>query len=412
MKSVIFFLILLIGSPALAQTSNCDCSGALSKHLKDSVITTQYNDLKQFLYEYIASDATIQTSKKQNRASTWNASAAMVIDGLPVKGQADGSQSTSKEGQAYSRLVQSFEKNESFSDVQFNYAVAERLSDNQLTAYLACLRRCENEISNIGLKYNVEGDVSDIFSIRIGFRSFPPRATIRLQGDAILNNLVPYGPNIFRDQFEITDGESWMQFYKRIDPALPASFSLNIPNAQSRPIILPAIRRIIADQIPVGSIVASVLEWTSFARLNNQAPTISDADSLNTIWVPADGRSVANSRYGKFGHNNVPDLRGVFLRGVNDFRGLPVVLPVSSSQGQTGSDGSLVDRVGNHFEPDETGKHDHQQNTTVADGGNGTASIGARSRTGSEPDYVRTAFSTGSESRPKNISVYYYIKIN
>ena len=58
------------------------------------------------------------------------------------------------------------------------------------------------------------------------------------------------------------------------------------------------------DASPVGTIVASILDEAQFSAQNG------------TGWILADGRDVSGSNYAVVkGENNVPDLRGVFLRG-------------------------------------------------------------------------------------------------
>ena len=65
-----------------------------------------------------------------------------------------------------------------------------------------------------------------------------------------------------------------------------------------------------ADILPIGTIVATMLPPHEFLDL------VSDKNSKN--WVPADGRAVEGSKYKKItGNPRVPDLRGMFIRGLN-----------------------------------------------------------------------------------------------
>lgn len=60
---------------------------------------------------------------------------------------------------------------------------------------------------------------------------------------------------------------------------------------------------IIGNELPVGSIIHSMLSPAQFAN------------EMGDVWVLADGRSVAGSRYQAVqGSSTVPDLRGAFLR--------------------------------------------------------------------------------------------------
>ena len=62
-------------------------------------------------------------------------------------------------------------------------------------------------------------------------------------------------------------------------------------------------------QFPVGTIISSMLSYKEFQK------------AAGDLWKPADGRSVsAGSRYTKLtGKKTLPDLRGMFLRGLNQF---------------------------------------------------------------------------------------------
>lgn len=70
---------------------------------------------------------------------------------------------------------------------------------------------------------------------------------------------------------------------------------------------------------PVGSIIISTLDFEKFSELTNNF----DEGNFNpktSIWAPADGRSVDGSRYRiEFQQVKVPDLRGQFIRGKNEF---------------------------------------------------------------------------------------------
>lgn len=67
---------------------------------------------------------------------------------------------------------------------------------------------------------------------------------------------------------------------------------------------------------PVGSIIHSMLTEAQFqTEIGNVSPPF--------LWILADGRSVLGSTYNTVtGNANAPDLRGTFLRGKDDGRGL------------------------------------------------------------------------------------------
>ena len=64
--------------------------------------------------------------------------------------------------------------------------------------------------------------------------------------------------------------------------------------------------------MPVGSVVASVLDEATFQAENN---------SILTRWCLANGQSVLGSKYQTLtGEPNAPDLRGIMIRGANNGR--------------------------------------------------------------------------------------------
>jgi len=136
-----------------------------------------------------------------------------------------------------------------------------------------------------------------------------------------------------------------------------------------------------SDSAPIGTVQASMLDEAEFqAEINNK-------------WILADGRLVTGSDYEALTtENNVPDLRGQFLRGKNNGR--------VDGEENPGGDLALGDLqqglVGPHSIPFE--------------------STGSQAFSGiiSTPYGARVGNSNigGDETRPRNMTVNYFIKIN
>lgn len=141
-------------------------------------------------------------------------------------------------------------------------------------------------------------------------------------------------------------------------------------------------------ELPVGSIIPSML-----TEIQLQKEVIGE-------WILADGRTIPKtSRYAAIsGKSNVPDLRGMFLRGLNAER----------SDGYQDPDGNA--RSAGDLQSDELKHHSH---TYI------NAGVWGRSWKGEDGD-PKTAYMAqgntgefgGKETRPKNIAVYFYIRIN
>ncbi len=160
------------------------------------------------------------------------------------------------------------------------------------------------------------------------------------------------------------------------------------------------------DVNPVGMIIPSMLTLAQFQAQNG------------TQWVLADGSSASGTLYASItGNANLPDLRGVVLRGKNNGR--------SDGSQNPGGDNAL-----GTFENDNMQGHRHIQNEPVLWGAAPSATptryVGttteANSGTPTPPyngsigdpntDGTNGTPRTGLETRMKNVTVNHFIKIN
>lgn len=184
--------------------------------------------------------------------------------------------------------------------------------------------------------------------------------------------------------------------------------------------------------VPVGTII-------SFAGPKNKIPegwAICDGssqDGTSTQWKQL--FDILGTTWGGSGNNfNLPDLRGMFLRGVNDTRADAFADPSAASRTAATTGGNTGNNPGT-FQTDQNESHTHT-GTTNTDGAhthnwttNNQASTdgddaAAWNNTDGEYENNSTftltggthnhAFTTnssgGTESRPNNASVYYIIK--
>ena len=187
---------------------------------------------------------------------------------------------------------------------------------------------------------------------------------------------------------------------------------------------------------PVGTIIASMIRPEIFLNQRNN----------RHFWMPADGRSVPSSSeyYSITQRSQLPDLRGVFLRGLNVFiadETNPLVAGLGDTwaqehHGQQRTVGSYQNdstkKPNEGFLGETTLGGDHKHRTFL--GGHssnvplefGTESTGVtihgtqyasadRVKTSSDGSHIHsTKINNGGdkETRPKNVAVYFYIKIN
>ena len=190
--------------------------------------------------------------------------------------------------------------------------------------------------------------------------------------------------------------------------------------------------------LPVGTILGSVLPPVQFAR----------GAQLGS-WVPADGRSVVSTT--KFaqitGKSKVPDLRGLFLRGLNAFASdNPRTDQFKDPDGREVWDAPqeqgtrmpstpfkiASSGVHTHQTRDENQRHSHTATTNARkqegpnrfDSGTGRGmnpiarvtieanTVGHTHNIASSGTHDHEIAGGDEETRPSNLAIYYYIRVN
>ncbi len=142
-----------------------------------------------------------------------------------------------------------------------------------------------------------------------------------------------------------------------------------------------------AINFPVGSIIASYLSPQQMK------------EKYGNEWVLADGRDISTDTefYKTTGKTKLPDLRGMFIRGLNVGRNDKDRDPNNK-------------RVVGDYQPDAFQRHDH---AIVTAGVWGRSFQGENSgpKTAYKLDGKTGETGTEEETRPKNVALYYYVKI-
>jgi hypothetical protein len=158
--------------------------------------------------------------------------------------------------------------------------------------------------------------------------------------------------------------------------------------------------------LPIGTIVPSMLQPSLFAKVVGD-PSVFDPEKSK--WVFADKqKDITISRYGQLLNNRryTPDLRGVFLRGMNE--------------GRIDGDPDHDRRPGD-IQQDALQKHGHETTAKGLKWGEpsevptasdlGYTTKGNAHAPEAQVTIVKDA-NVADETRPKNVAVYFYIKIN
>lgn len=165
--------------------------------------------------------------------------------------------------------------------------------------------------------------------------------------------------------------------------------------------------------VPLGTIISSTLDYKDLADILGETLPF---DPKKSRWAPADGREIVGSRLGNR-RNKTPDLRGQFLRGRNSF--YPTDEPSEFSNGR--DDGERHDIGHYSYQSQSIGNHIHTfsatpfyvstystNSVTGAILKNATA-IETSTPLQSKVDETNEEL---SDIRPKNVAIYYYVKIN
>jgi hypothetical protein len=397
---ILLFIIFISPLVNFAQTSDCDCSAVLHESLMNRISSSEYRKFKDWLSIYYQKNE--ESRLEMKRSSSFSGSFSAVIESLPLGIDID--RRRSGRDLSYYHAEEYYMQNRYISDEILNELFVVEFGVNQLEAYKACLDRCGIKMAS-GLKAYPGGDLTDILFIKVTFDSPIGGQSITLRGNASFVNLEPIGVFIFTDSLEIRDRQTLTQYFKRIDPYKPAQFSFNVrePIGGLSPLVLEAQKSFNSDGTPIGTIIASILDYNSFMKVNNFEVT---GDMSTDMWVPCDGRELRVGKYANVSGGKVPDLRGVFLRGINDFGvNFPTVRSVAPIQRNP------ENKRAGEFQNDEFKKHSHK----LQKGGKGlnlNTNFASPGNENIDPSYTTTNDPGGPETRPKNVTVYYYIKIN
>ncbi len=176
------------------------------------------------------------------------------------------------------------------------------------------------------------------------------------------------------------------------------------------------------NQPELGEVITSILDYDTFSA------TYGDSEDFNVYtskWAPADGRNIEGSVYAFLSRQiAVPDFRGMFLRGLNS---------MAPDRGEMGLIANQRDPEANRnvgeFQLDALQGHWHELGSAAGDIGNargnvrGTGNALARPADGAKNGNISKAVYAiadgengipriSKETRPKNVAVYYYIRIN
>lgn len=361
-----------------------ECEPLLQNGLYENFKITKANTFSMDFRTYLLSD----TFKSDLKNGKWGGSITVPVKGQPVSLGADAN---NEEVSSFQQLIRQ-ETSLSISSSDYQVLTSSIPNVRLGEVYADCLDKQSNRTfrviaqygedwASFDVKYNPSAPQDPLPKLQLFEVMNGANVSTTLKtGEAIgFSNLIRTGRDSKKDLVLSFQTDRGSVRYKIPGDAKPES----------------------AKDMPVGTIIASYLDVEHFylATKNNERSPGGTWTAAKSKWCPADGRVVPGSLFLEIAsQDRVPDLRGMFLRGLNVMEPVP---QVSLSPDRSDPENRAV----GSYQADEIKTHRHGYREP--DGGGGSVQRGGM---GLEPKI--TDPTGGSETRPKNVAVYYYIRIN
>ncbi|UBB89935.1 hypothetical protein J4771_00870 [Candidatus Kaistella beijingensis] len=413
MRNLILCLLLCtVTIPMFSQTSCTACEKLLQNGLYKTFHFENSSNFENDFKTYLESDQ----FKKDIEKNKWELGIDVVIDGLPLNLTGNSDNEQVNEFQNKIRSGTTLKLKENFYNNSFS-----SIPDVELASiYSDCVAK------NCGYGFNLtvnpsEKDAYFLINYKPLSGSYDMPKVIKLIIKGAKNIKASFNENDFLQlqnsvSVDREEGQDIIFLLTTDKGTIPYRIPAN-PSGFNK-------------DFPVGTIITSYLSWDEFQKVTQNNLNNPDGDKWNSKfskWAPCDGRAItSDAGIARATENltNMPDLRGVFLRGLNIFDDREYrngVSPVSQSQKDP------ENRIRGVIQEDAFKKHNHGggahihniHGETGSAGGKGSIHTGDnRSSTqwDGNPNFGNSGEIINSEgdkeTRPKNIAVYYYIRIN
>jgi len=412
--TIISISTLMMSFFTYSQTDECHCNDLFDKDLKNQFASFSSQNSKEILYKYFSSDQTTRQAMKNNRS--YEGSVGLVIEAIPIDIGFGGSSSSSND-RFYSMYKQSIE-NKYISDEVLQSLYSTALPDKSFSSYEQCLNLCKEVYNKYGITLRNISSQEDLVVLELKFKSAPSGGKITIK-DATYSNGTVIGGKKFEKGVEIIDGQVIYEHIKlRPDENITVSISFNVGSLPASLSLQSRSKVRKSSDAPLGAIVASILNYNDFLKLNGLEY---ESDINKMIWAPCDGRSIGTieGTYGAYSGGKTPDLRGLFLRSVNDMGAYTATVPtpmqsnLNPENKQAGQVQLDAFQGHKHINSSKIGENrsDNPQSPNGPNKQRGNVTGTNLTETDGNYDAGDGIPRISIETRPKNISVYYYIKI-
>jgi hypothetical protein len=405
LRIIFFFGIYLSLFPTtLGQNESDPCKLILQNGLYRIYTFSKTGNFTQDIKSYLSSDQ----FRQDIRNGKWQGDVAAVVDAVPIKLGVGASNEDVTTFQSKVRAANSFSLSQSFYDYAYTSVPDVELAK----VYADCVTNTRKVGFTVYPTIN-ERDVLFVVNYKKANSNDPyPKITLfNVKNGTNVTKSFNVGDTLQMDNISVSSDR---------DPEKDLTLVLETDKGT-------ALYRVPAEpggfnkDIPVGTIIVSYLNWTEFQLItqnNANNPSGPFWSSRFSKWAPADGRPVPSSRFATAASQlNVPDLRGLFVRGLNSFDPADEPAPVAAKQKDPDPRGR------GSFQEDAFRNHDH---------GGGKHSHNTGRFQGAVTDFNGPVFRTkedaqpwpttesekviksegADETRPKNVSLFHYIRIN
>lgn len=412
MKKIIYYLsiitLLILSNSVKGQDcSRCDIAlitGAREEF--ESKTNSKYDEATSELFNH---DYNYWDSYKSSNSQSTSIDAAYKLFSTSFS----NSHSSSESKQKFESMKTNFQKNHTLSQSEQQFISSKVASKTAYAAWTSCI---QTVCGKGGILLEKEGNNDNEFILSLKW--IP---TNGIDSYAIITNIVSTNCQLNGGDLQVNakifPWNSLLRTVKRIDSSQDATITVSISNflpqtvtilkgetSETKPLI------ILPSSVPVGTVVAFAgnnipTGWLICdGTIKNQNQYSPLYNSLGTIWGSGDGSP---------GSFNLPDMRGMFLRGVDYDANNDIDKDSRTPQHNGGQSGNKVGSVQN----DEFKKHNHKANMKLgaeptnggARAGSAAGSHGMRTPTW-ESDGLVQITGISNETRPKNVYVIYIIK--
>lgn len=390
-------------------SSNCEsCNAALDPALRQRTTYYKQSNLRDWLYQYFKSNE--EQRRAMKNASSSDANLSAVVKSIPIKFGYNSNES--KEYNYWNKKYVEWTNTRliSIDDIAFLFKSD---SEDQLQAWLECKRTsCIFSAANYADK-SIYLDIEKIrdgrYDISLTNLSIANIRITEIQVDDILEKVS--GKNFRVGRKVSNKGGNLTATYTSkstidVDFSISLTYEILGTNDESTTSVTYRIKPQLPDA-PIGTIIATTLTYEQFLNVNQ----IQDLSSSEQIWLPCDGRPVPNGNF----ITKTPDLRGLFVRGANVMDVNEKLHTGGVNKQQSNPDNTNIGSV----QLDAFQGHKHfSENTLVKRGVDDLPNVpdqrpnqrGANNSAGvHDAGYGKPRIS--SETRPKNITVIYLIRV-